>query len=77
MGKIVVNEEFCKGCSLCISVCPQKLIRTASHVSKKGYHPAQFEDPEGKCSGCAVCALMCPDVAITVYREKKTGVTKK
>lgn len=77
MGKIEINEEFCKGCTLCISVCPLKLIRIANHVSKKGYHPAEFCDPQGKCTGCTLCALMCPDAAITVYRERKVGGEKK
>lgn len=77
MGKIEINEEFCKGCAFCTAVCPQKLIQIAKNVSKKGYHPAAFNDPQGKCSGCALCALMCPDVAITVYREKKAVGEKK
>ncbi|OGD49237.1 hypothetical protein A3K79_03175 [Candidatus Bathyarchaeota archaeon RBG_13_46_16b] len=71
MGKIEVNEEFCKGCGLCVNACPQKLIRVSNRVSKKGYHPAELADLQSVCSGCTLCALVCPDVAITVYREKK------
>ncbi|KPV64157.1 MAG: Ketoisovalerate oxidoreductase subunit VorC [Candidatus Bathyarchaeota archaeon BA1] len=67
---IVINEGFCKGCAFCINVCPQHLMRTAKHISKTGYHPAEFFDLEGKCTGCGLCALMCPDVAIEIYREK-------
>jgi 2-oxoglutarate ferredoxin oxidoreductase subunit delta len=77
MGKIEIDEKFCKGCTLCINFCPQKCIRVAEHVSKQGYHPAEFYDPQGKCSGCTLCALVCPDAAITVYREKKTVGEKK
>jgi 2-oxoglutarate ferredoxin oxidoreductase subunit delta len=77
MGKIEISEEFCKGCTLCINVCPLKLIRAAAHVSKNGYHPAEFCDTQDKCSGCTLCALICPDAAITVYREKKTSVKTK
>jgi 2-oxoglutarate ferredoxin oxidoreductase subunit delta len=71
MGKIVISEEFCKGCGLCIEVCPQHLLRTAKHVSKTSYHPAELVDPEGKCIACGLCALVCPEAAIHVYREKK------
>ena len=71
MGKIKINEEFCKGCGLCIDTCPLKLIRTSNRVSKKGYHAAEFFDPENKCSGCTFCALICPDAAITIYRERR------
>lgn len=70
-AKIVINEDFCKGCGLCVSTCPLHSIRIANHVSSKGYYPAEFTDPEGKCTGCALCAMMCPDVAIEVFRAKK------
>jgi len=73
MGKVVIDESFCKGCTLCINVCPQHLLKTAKHVSKTSYHPAEYVDPEGKCTGCGLCALVCPDAAIQVYREKKIG----
>jgi 2-oxoglutarate ferredoxin oxidoreductase subunit delta len=71
MGKIVISEKFCKGCGLCIEVCPQHLLRTAKHVSTTSYHPAELVDPEGKCTACGLCALVCPEAAIHVYREKK------
>ncbi len=74
MGRVKIDETFCKGCALCISACPQHLLQTAKHVSKTSYHPAELVDPGGKCTGCGLCALICPDVAIEVYREKKAGV---
>jgi 2-oxoglutarate ferredoxin oxidoreductase subunit delta len=74
MGKVVIDEQFCKGCTLCISACPQHLLRIAKHVSGTSYHPAECFDPECKCTGCGLCALICPDAAIQVYREKKTVV---
>ncbi len=73
-GKIIVDRELCKGCSLCISVCPQKVIITSKKLNKKGYSPAQFKEDaaEGEkgCTGCAMCATVCPEVAIEVYRAK-------
>jgi 2-oxoglutarate ferredoxin oxidoreductase subunit delta len=74
LGKVVINDKFCKGCALCISACPQRLLQTAGHVSETSYRPAEFADPQGKCTGCGICALICPDAAIQVYREKKVGV---
>ncbi|NMB69563.1 MAG: 4Fe-4S dicluster domain-containing protein [Chloroflexi bacterium] len=67
-GRIVVDDVFCKGCELCASVCPQKVIQMApERITAKGYHPAElFKDG---CTGCAVCAVICPEAAITVYRE--------
>jgi 2-oxoglutarate ferredoxin oxidoreductase subunit delta len=71
MGKIIVNEKFCKGCALCVETCSLGLIRIANHITPEGYHPAELVDPEGKCTGCTLCALICPDVAIEVYRQKR------
>ncbi len=67
---IVINEDYCKGCGLCLSACPQHLIKIEESVSAKGYYPAAFVDPEAKCTACALCARMCPDVAIEVFKAK-------
>jgi 2-oxoglutarate ferredoxin oxidoreductase subunit delta len=68
-GRIVVNEDLCKGCGLCTTVCPKDLIHMAmDRFTSKGYHPAELVDPGGECTGCAICSVICPDAAITVYR---------
>lgn len=68
-GRIEVDETHCKGCSLCVMVCPKDLITMASgRLTPKGYHPAELVDPNGECTGCAICAVICPDASITVYR---------
>jgi len=46
MAKIVVDEERCKGCELCIPACPKHIIVMAEHFNKKGYHPAKQINPE-------------------------------
>jgi 2-oxoglutarate ferredoxin oxidoreductase subunit delta len=67
-GKIVVDEQQCKGCELCVGACPQHVIALdMNRLTPKGYHPASLAK-EG-CTGCAICAIVCPDAAITVYRE--------
>ena len=66
-GYIEINEELCKACELCISVCPKGLISLADKLNASSYSPAVFKD-NGECTGCAVCALVCPEVAIEVYR---------
>lgn len=73
-GKITIDRELCKGCYLCISVCPDNLIIISDELNQMGYYPAEFTEENGKeedikCTGCATCALVCPDVAIEVYRE--------
>jgi len=68
MAKIIVDEDRCKGCELCVNVCPQKIIALAKEkINLKGYHPAELIQQE-KCTGCKSCAMMCPDVAIIVEK---------
>ncbi len=68
-GTVNFEEETCKGCGLCIPVCPKDLIVLAERLNARGYHPAELVDPDLECTGCALCAVICPDVAITVYRS--------
>ena len=68
-GRIVIDSARCKGCELCVSVCPRGVIRMSDTFNARGYRPAQLVDPAGDCTGCAVCAVICPDTAITVYRQ--------
>ncbi|MBI5670247.1 MAG: ferredoxin family protein [Chloroflexi bacterium] len=69
VGKIIIHQDRCKGCTLCSTVCPQHVIHMDdTRLNARGYHPALFVD-NGDCTGCAVCAVICPDVCITVYRE--------
>ena len=68
MARIEINEDRCKGCELCTTVCPKDLVHVADHFNVKGYRPSQYVDPEQECIGCAFCAMICPDVCIVVYR---------
>ena len=68
MKKIIVDEQFCKGCGLCVTACPQMLMRLDdTRITPKGYHPAVCTNQDA-CNSCTNCATMCPDVAITVMR---------
>ncbi|NLO19795.1 MAG: 4Fe-4S dicluster domain-containing protein [Ignavibacteria bacterium] len=70
-GDIVVDIEKCKGCELCIEVCPENTLALSEVINKKGYrYSIKIND---NCTGCANCAIICPEAIITVYRkvEKK------
>ncbi|MCS7241434.1 MAG: ferredoxin family protein [Candidatus Caldatribacterium sp.] len=67
-ARVIVNREFCKGCTLCTYACPQGVLVISHDFNSRGYYPADVRDLE-KCVGCGFCAQVCPDVAITVYRE--------
>jgi 2-oxoglutarate ferredoxin oxidoreductase subunit delta len=68
MAKVVFDENKCKGCELCTTVCPVKIVvMDKDRINVKGYHPATVKEME-KCTGCASCARICPDVVIKVER---------
>ena len=68
MAKVTFREDRCKGCKLCVSVCPKKIvIIREDKLNAKGFHPAGVDEMD-KCIGCASCATMCPDCVITVER---------
>lgn len=69
MAYIVIDENKCKSCYLCIEACPKGVIKKSSKTGCTSNFIAEFYDPEGKCIGCKSCALSCPDLAITeVFR---------
>jgi 2-oxoglutarate ferredoxin oxidoreductase subunit delta len=74
-GRIEIDRERCKGCGLCVTVCPKQQIEISQDLNAKGYYPARFQEEhvtgskQRKCTGCALCAVTCPDVAIEVYRK--------
>lgn len=68
MAKVTFREERCKGCRLCVTACPKKIVIIKEDVlNAKGFHPAGVNEME-KCIGCAFCATMCPDCVITVEK---------
>ncbi len=75
-GTIYIDQNRCKGCTLCTTACPPAIIGMDNdRLNPKGYHPAMLVDPENRCTGCAICAVICPDACITVYREMRAGRT--
>ena len=71
---VKVKKERCKGCGLCIKVCPQKVFKVSRLFNKMGYH---YIEPEGEgknvCTGCQRCVIICPDVAIEILKVNQQG----
>lgn len=65
---VTIDEERCKGCSLCVVVCPPNVLHLAAdRYNVKGYRPIEL-DPG--CTGCEMCYRICPDYVFEVYRGK-------
>jgi 2-oxoglutarate ferredoxin oxidoreductase subunit delta len=79
MAKIIIERDKCKGCLLCVSVCPKGLIIVDKDLNQKGVNPVKFSplvsripskarQVNDECLGCSLCAIMCPDCCIEVYK---------
>jgi 2-oxoglutarate ferredoxin oxidoreductase subunit delta len=63
--KHMIEEDRCKGCGLCVDICPKNVLELSDKVNTKGYYPAYQARPDD-CIFCTACCIMCPDVAIAV-----------
>ena len=69
-GKVIkIDAERCKGCLLCVDICPVKILKLSEKVNKKGHRYVVATEPV-KCTGCSLCVTMCPDCSIEI-REKE------
>jgi indolepyruvate ferredoxin oxidoreductase, beta subunit len=57
--KLEIIDEWCKGCDICVKMCPERCLRLNSEMI------AELSKPDA-CTGCRVCEWLCPDYAIKV-----------
>ncbi len=62
----VVERDFCKGCVLCVDLCPVDALDMTDDYNNLGYHVAYLKDV---CTGCLICEKICPELAIKVMEE--------
>lgn len=76
--KVKINELLCKGCNICVHVCPKGTYAKGNRLSDMGYFAPLIAAPE-KCFNhnrdsskliCELCVLSCPDQAITWVPEE-------
>lgn len=70
MATIKIKQQYCKGCMLCIPLCPNKALVVSKVLNNYGIHPVVFKE-NGTCNGCKGCALICPDVAIEILKGNR------
>ena len=68
--KHIIDQDRCKGCGLCVAICPKDVLELSKKVNTKGYFPVFQARPED-CIYCAMCCVMCPDVAIEITEDAK------
>jgi 2-oxoglutarate ferredoxin oxidoreductase subunit delta len=72
-GTITIDVETCKGCELCITACPPRVLTmTSPAVNHLGYHYPQLHPG---CTGCAACLFVCPDFCFEVFRFDEPVIT--
>lgn len=64
MAKASANTELCKGCRLCVGVCPRHAILPLEDLNKEGYKIIKIE--KALCIGCGMCYKICPDYVYTI-----------
>jgi len=73
---LTIDEDFCKGCGICVDFCPKKVFGPSQSINPHGY-PIPLVLREGDCTGCRLCELLCPDLAIVITeRESRPQVAE-
>lgn len=66
--KMTVKADRCKGCGLCLTVCPKKIVVMQKEKrNEKCYFTATCSNQD-ECISCAMCAAICPDCAIIIKK---------
>jgi len=64
--EVVIDDKRCKGCAICVAVCPKASLAISDAFNAAGYFaPAMKTGAE--CTGCGACVKLCPDFAVTVF----------
>ncbi len=65
MPEIRVLEKYCKGCGLCVEVCPKDILYLPDTIDRRGVRVVRVRE-DVECIGCLQCTTMCPDAALEV-----------
>ena len=66
-GTVEIRADLCKGCDLCVAICPEHVLEMTDQMNEKGW-PVVILARDG-CTGCGLCAVACPDGVFAVYQE--------
>ena len=66
--KVLLRQERCKQCGICVANCPKKAISFKEEINENGYRPVTIDDE--KCIGCGICYTMCPDWVYEILGDR-------
>ena len=64
--KVVIDEDKCKGCLICVHMCSTRGGKILKESEKKTALGGTKPVAEGECIGCRWCERFCPDFAVNV-----------
>ena len=67
---ITINNIFCKGCVICVEICPTEVLEMVATPDRWEGAVAVVKDIDA-CTGCMLCEIQCPDFALDVFAPKK------
>jgi indolepyruvate ferredoxin oxidoreductase beta subunit len=66
--RLEITEAWCKGCDICVKMCPERCLRLNAHGI------AELANPSA-CTGCRLCEWLCPDFAVRVLDDATQPVS--
>ncbi len=64
--RVIINQDWCKGCGICIFFCPKKILEA------EGLDQKVRVTDESLCINCGLCEVHCPDFAIQIIPSEAT-----
>jgi 2-oxoglutarate ferredoxin oxidoreductase subunit delta len=70
---ITLRPFYCKGCGLCVDICPTGVLLLSNNKRSK-WGITVIKSAPDFCIGCRMCEQRCPDFAILIdYGENVKG----
>ncbi len=66
---VIINKSACKGCGICIAMCPVQILSFSEDFNESGVHFPVISD-QSACVRCGNCMIYCPDFAMAVIGDE-------